>query len=328
MVPNFSRIGVQNSPPIRTFNERVLKWGRYESRGCARCREVRISTQLQSPTAGKPLPKPIFGYPVVARLGEGAFSTIYAVTDPKTQQVYALKHVIPADEKHLRFIEQLENEFTVSKLFRHPGLRKCIDYKTRRRLFGGITEAALVMELVDGVTLESSRPNTLPALVNVFLKAGAAIAGLHHLRYVHCDLKPSNILRTPDGKVKVIDFGQTCLNDTKKDRVQGTPDYIAPEQIKCKPIGYYTNVYGFAATLYWALTDRRAPTLYTVKKTERDVVKEQKFPQPSELNPAVPAGLSGLVMDCLQVRPSFRPQSMNEVLQRLEPYGSAKAAGA
>jgi eukaryotic-like serine/threonine-protein kinase len=258
---------------------------------------------------------------VVARIGEGALSTIYAVNDPRTQQLYALKHVIPSDEKHLRFIDQLKNEFEVSRLFRHPGLRKSIDLKFRKRLFGGILEAALVMELVDGVTLERSRPADIPGLIDVFQKAGVALAALHHLRHLHCDLKPSNIMRLPDGKVKLIDFGQACPSGTSKKRVQGTPDYIAPEQVRCKTLNYYTDVYGFGATLYWALTSHKVPTLYTVKRSERNILKEQNFPRPHELNPSVPEGLSELVMDCVRVNPGYRPESIGEVLKRLEPYG-------
>jgi eukaryotic-like serine/threonine-protein kinase len=258
---------------------------------------------------------------VVARIGEGALSTIYAVNDPRTQQLYALKHVIPSDEKHLRFIDQLKNEFEVSRLFRHPGLRKSIDLKFRKRLFGGILEAALVMELVDGVTLERSRPADIAGLIDVFQKAGVALAALHHLRHLHCDLKPSNIMRLPDGKVKLIDFGQACPSGATKKRVQGTPDYIAPEQVRCKTLNYYTDVYGFGATLYWALTSHKVPTLYTVKRSERNILKEQNFPRPHELNPSVPEGLSELVMDCVRVNPGYRPESIGEVLKRLEPYG-------
>lgn len=254
-------------------------------------------------------------------------STIYAVSDPKTSQVYALKHVIPSDEKHLRFIQQLENEAAVSKFFRHPGLRKTFEFKTKRKLFGGISEAILVMELIDGRPLDQHRPYEVPEIVGVFQKVGVALAALHHLRYVHCDIKPNNILLTADNKVKVIDFGQTCINGTVKERVQGTPDFIAPEQVRCKPIEYYTDVYNFGATLYWALTSHRVPTVLTIKKGEKHVIKEQTFPKPHELNPAVPQPLGELAMDCVRLSPAYRPQSIGEVLDRMAPFGPPKGNG-
>jgi len=64
---------------------------------------------------------------------EGAASTIYAVTEPKTHQLFALKHVVRKAEKDIRYVDQVENEFNVSKLFRHPGLRRSVELKVSRR---------------------------------------------------------------------------------------------------------------------------------------------------------------------------------------------------
>lgn len=277
-------------------------------------------------SGGGKVPKSLFGYPVVERLGEGAHSAIYVVTDPKTSQLYALKHVVPTEPKHVRFIEQLETEFKVSRTFRHPGLRKCLILKVRKRWFGlgKVKEAMLLMELVDGVPLDVDLPDGVPAVVDVFAKVCQALGAVHHYGWLHCDTKPNNIMRDPAGNVKVIDFGQACPNGTVKTRVQGTPDFIAPEQARVKQLGFFTDVYNVGATLYWALTGRRVPTMLTVAKADRDIVREQKFPTPAELNPAVPAGLSDLVMACVKVHPSDRPQTMGAVLKRLEPFGTGK----
>jgi eukaryotic-like serine/threonine-protein kinase len=267
------------------------------------------------------LPKSLFGYQVIDQIGAGALSTIYAVKEAKTGQPFALKHVVPKTEKHLRFVEQLQNEFDISKHFRHPGLRKCIDLKiSKRLLIGGIKEAALVMEMVNGSPIDQEHPGSLRRVADCFIRTGQALGALHHLRLVHCDLKPSNILRNSAGEVKIIDFGQTCRAGTVKQRVQGTPDFIAPEQVKCKPVGVFTDVFNFGATLYWALTGRRVPTLITVEKRSRSMLIDQDFPKPHEINSKVPEFLSGLVMACVRVRPDSRPGSIAEVLKALEPY--------
>jgi serine/threonine protein kinase len=281
----------------------------------------------------KPLPKTVFGYSVIDRIGEGAHSDIYVVQEAKTKQVYALKHVQPKEEKDLRFIDQLKNEYTVSRTFRHPALRKAVDLKIRKGLLGlgGITEAALVLEMVDGATLDYECPRDLAVQVDVFKKVAVALGAMHKMLLVHCDLKPGNIIRDETGRVKIIDFGQACRIGTVKERVQGTPDFIAPEQVRCKPLKVYTDVYNLGATMYWALTGgRKAPTLFTVAKSERHIVKEQLFPRPHELNPAVPEELGELVMDCIRVSPSFRPRSTDEVLGRLAPFGTQgyRAGGA
>jgi serine/threonine-protein kinase len=120
--------------------------------------------------------------------------------------------------------------------------------------------------------------------------------------------------------VKIIDFGQACRTGTVKQRVQGTPDFIAPEQVKCKPVGAYTDVFNFGATLYWALTDRKIPTLITVDKRSRSMLVEQDFLKPHEINPRVPEDLSTVVMACVRVNADTRPQSIVEVLKAIEPY--------
>ena len=267
------------------------------------------------------VPKTIFGYEVLDRLGDGAGSRLYVVSKPRTGQLYALKHVQPKDEKEQRYVDQLRNEFEVSKVFRHPALRKSVDLQTRRRLFGAVVEAALVMELVDGVALDRDRPEELPALIDCFEQTAVALTTLHNLLYVHCDLKPGNILRQANGLVKLIDFGQACSLGTIKKRVQGTPDFIAPEQVRLNAVGVYTDIYNLGATLYWALTGQKVPTLMTVRRRDRDVVREQTFPKPIELRPELPVALSDLVMGCVNVNPKLRPQTMNELLKGLAPFG-------
>ena len=279
-----------------------------------------------NPTGGAELPKELFGYEVVDRIGEGAASTIYAVTEPRTHQLYALKHVIRKTEKDIRYVEQVETEYNVSKLFRHPTLRKCYDLKIGRKiLFGPVTEAALIMELVHGLPLSEQAPRDLVGVLDCFVKTAEALDSMHQLKFVHCDLKPSNIIRDAEGRVKVIDFGQACPIGTEKPRVQGTPDFIAPEQVRLKPVTVRTDVYNFGATLYWALTGQRIPTLYTIAKVDRHILKEQHYPAPRVINPSVPEALSKTVMECVRYRPHERPAGMMDVIHVLE-MAKAEAA--
>lgn len=271
-------------------------------------------------------PKTLFGYDVVSRLGEGAGSHLYVVCDSQTGQLYALKHVVRRYEKDIRYIQQLQNEFEVSRQFRSPILRKCIDLKITKKLLGGPSEAALVMELVDGEPLEKLPLLPPKELTDVFLQVARGLSQLHRQMLVHCDLKPHNILVSPDGSVKIIDFGQCCRTGTIKERVQGTPDFIAPEQVRLKPVTFQTDVYNFGATLYWALTGQRIPTLFTVPKREWDTLKEQTYPSPSELNHSVPEPLSKLAMWCCKLSLGSRPADMNMVVAGLEKIKAALAS--
>jgi serine/threonine-protein kinase len=258
-------------------------------------------------------------YDVLERLGEGARSTIYKVRDPSTGRELALKHVVRADPKDLRFIEQMETEFEISKQFTHPNLRRSYDLKLVKTMLLKISEAFLVMELVDGKPLEVSTPRDMMEIIDTFIAAAQGLRAMHQMGYAHCDIKPNNILRNERGEVKVIDFGQSCKIGTVKERIQGTPDYIAPEQVSRRPISVQTDVFNLGATLYWALTMKVIPTLYTVqKKGEHSFLLDSKIDTPMDLNPRVPLAVSNLVMECVATRPAKRPADMDQMINRLE----------
>jgi serine/threonine-protein kinase len=264
--------------------------------------------------------KKLLQYDVLQRIGEGARSTIYAVSDPQTKQVFALKHVVRVKPKDIRFVEQMQTEYEVSRQFTHPNLRRSIDLKLSRTLLMKVTEAFLVMELVDGRPLDVHVPAEMVAVVDTFVQVASGLRAMHAMGYAHCDIKPNNILRAETGAVKVIDFGQSCMIGTIKERIQGTPDYIAPEQVARRPVTAQTDVFNLGASLYWALTRKHIPTLYTVnkQKTENTFLLDARIDSPRDLDPRVPKVLSNLVMECISSRPSRRPADMDQVIMRLE----------
>jgi serine/threonine-protein kinase len=289
-----------------------------------------VGTNSSSASTSSATPKTLFGYDVIDRIGEGAGSLIYAVSDPASGQIYALKHVVRKNDKDIRFVEQLEAEHEVGRLIRHPGVRRTIDLKINKNMLLKVTDAALIMELFDGRPLEFVKAPTTLHLVDIFIATARALEALHGLGYVHCDLKPNNILINDKFQVKVIDLGQAAKQGTKKIRIQGTPDFIAPEQVKCDPVTFRTDVFNLGATMYWSLTSKKLPTLYTVSKKENSFLLDAKIRTPAELKPEIPAPLSNLVMECVKTSPVKRPRNMNEVATRLEVirHAVAKAEGA
>ncbi len=264
------------------------------------------------------MPKKIFDYEVVDFLGEGAGSLIYVVSHVHTQQLYALKHVVRRDEKDARFFEQLETEYEVSRQFNHPSLRRSFQLRDDKALLRKATQAALVMELFDGAPLSVMRPNDVVTNIAVFIEVAKGLAALHSMGYGHFDLKPNNILVDTRGRVKIIDFGQACKLGRVKERIQGTPDFIAPEQVKRCPVTARTDIFNFGATLYWTLTGRNIPTLYTVNKGENSFLVDAAITSPHEINPEVPEPLSNVVMECIRNNPLKRPEDMQELARRLE----------
>ena len=221
-------------------------------------------------------------------------------------------------KKDVRFVEQLENEFEVSKHVAHPGLRRSLDVKVLRNLMRKPTEAALVMELFDGIPLDAASSRGILATVDVFIQVAQALDALHEHGYVHCDLKPNNILVDGAGNAKVIDFGQACLVGTAKKRIQGTADFIAPEQVKCDPVSVRTDVFNFGATMYWALCGKSLPTLFNIKRGENSFLFDDIISSPASICKEVPEQLSHLVMECVKTNPAKRPADLKDVARRLE----------
>ena len=265
------------------------------------------------------MPEKILHYEVLERLGEGARSVIYAVRDPDTRKTYALKHVLREDNKDLRFIEQVENEYEISRQFNHPNLRKSYDLKVSKSLLMKKNEVFLLMELFDGKPLDVRLPSDMMELLDTFIQVAQGLKAMHQMGYVHCDMKPNNVMRAEDGSVKVIDFGQSCRIGTIKERIQGTPDFIAPEQVARRPISIQTDVFNLGATMYWALTGRHIPTLYTVnKKGENSFLLDATIDTPQELNPQVPTAISNLIIESIATRPQKRPNDMDDMITRIE----------
>ncbi len=258
----------------------------------------------------------LFGFEVLTTLGLGARSVIYAVKD-KDDQVYALKHVVKGEGDDQRYLDQALGEYNVASKFEHPNLRRVSRVIRRRKLIGG-GELGVLMELVDGLTLEEFQVHDPLTVCHICQQVALGLKAMHDVGLVHSDIKPANILVTDAGVVKLIDFGQSCEIGTIKQRIQGTPDYIAPEQVRCEPITPRTDVFNLGATMYWLLTGRNIPTLIPKGGPEMTVKQENPCPPPNEVNKGVPPALSGLVMNCIQSQPAHRPETMARVYSRLE----------
>ncbi len=256
------------------------------------------------------------GYQVVEYLGSGARSTIWRIRERDTGKYFALKRVFKQPGDDGRFLEQAENEFQVAGQFNHPGIRHY--YKLRHiRKWLQVQELHLYMELCEGSSCQAKRPTDIAEVVRIFIEVGEAIAYMHSCGYVHADMKPNNIIVASDGSVKIIDFGQSCRVGTIKERIQGTPDFIAPEQVRLKPLDHRTDIFNFGATLYWVLTGKPIPTILP-KEESIQRMDDIRVTSPDLLNEKVPPNLAKLVLDCVAMHPSQRPERIKEVVLKLD----------
>lgn len=261
----------------------------------------------------------IEGYKVLDELGRGAASIIYLVQDPKSKQIYALKHVQKNTDKDQRFVDQAELEYKTSQSLDHPAFRK-IPKMQKQGSFLSSKGIILLMELVDGVAADKAPPKTFADAVDVFQQVAEGLAHMHDKGFVHADMKPNNVVICEGNKVKVIDLGQSCKIGTVKERIQGTPDYIAPEQVHRRPITPQTDVYNLGATMYWMLTRQKVPTALATEDSLMGSLDDSMMEKPKpviELNPRVDGKLSDLIMECVEVDADDRPGSMHDVADRL-----------
>ena len=261
---------------------------------------------------------PLPGYRITKQIGAGAGSKIMLGVELKTGKTFAVKHVARNSPEDDRFLAQTENEYAVSRKFSHPYLRHSFHLHRVRKLLA-VRELYLVMDWIDGLTVEKARPNRLNTFLTLFGKVAVGLQAMHEAGYVHADIKPTNIMLAPRGVVKVIDFGQACPMHHRKERIQGTPDYIAPEQVRRLRLDQRTDVFNFGATMYWVLTSEKYPTAIrgTDARSGINLVTSDKPIAPIELNDKIPLSLSILVMECCREDPDERPADMKQMGARL-----------
>jgi serine/threonine-protein kinase len=250
-------------------------------------------------------------YRVVNTLGTGAGSTILLISDKTSGgKKYALKVVRKQDEDDEVYVQQALTEFEAAKKLNHPVIAKIFDCRMKKAWFK-VKGVELLMEFVDGKTLDEIEAPELGQLVLIFCQVASALTHMHRRGVFHGDLKPANIMLTKTGVVKLIDFGTAWVRGHDKHRIQGTPQYIAPEQATEKVVDEKTDIYNFGATMYRMLTGRYA---------QQGILKpgeDRKLPAPHKLQPRIPAPLSELIVACLALDPSKRPASIFEVRDQL-----------
>ena len=258
-------------------------------------------------------------YTVVGTLGKGAHSTILHVRRAADSREYALK-VVPVDgPEDKKFLDQVKHEYRVAQLLNHPNLIKVYCVELKRNLFFQVKKAELLAEFVNGNTLDNI-PVPLDQLVPVFVQVAAGLAHMHRRGVFHADLKPNNILYGKRGEVKLIDYGLAWIKGEPKDRVQGTPEYMAPETVRSKVINERTDIYNLGATMYRITTLKLPPSSMPGTESLRVGAKAFKamLTPVQELNKAVPTRLCELIHRCLSFDPEKRPERMGEVLDELK----------
>ena len=261
-------------------------------------------------------------FQILGTLGTGAHSTILHVRRSEDSTNYALKVVPINGPDDNKYLEQAQHEFRVAGLLDHPNLIKVYTLETVKDWLFRVRKVHLLIEYVNGKTLDSVPRIPIPHLVQVFVRIAAALVHMHRRGVYHADLKPNNVLLSRAGDVKIIDFGLAWVKGEGKDRVQGTPEYMAPETHRHKLVNERTDIFNFGATMYRMLTWRHPPSS-VASEEEGGLPLEAKIWQRllkpvQEFNAEAPEALCELVHQCLAYNAHKRPERVSEIQGRLD----------
>ncbi len=272
----------------------------------------------------RPLPR-IPGYRIVRELGHGAMGTVYLAWQEDPGREVALKVPHPylvIDQRHR---ERFLREARAAAHLRHPNLCGVLDTGT----WGN--QLYLAMNFVPGVPLSAAVPQAIDAVVRLVRKLALAMQAAHDQGVIHRDLKPTNVIVTPQGEPVIVDFGLAVRLHTGDARlsspgaVTGTPWYMAPELGGAagdllSPSG---DIYSLGVMLYELLTGRVPFDDLDPLRVLHRAASETPTP-PSVLRPDIDADLERICLRAMAPRPENRYRSMEEFAGALEAYSQGR----
>ena len=256
-------------------------------------------------------------YEILASIGAGGMGEVYRARDTKLDRDVAIKVLPAALAQDPERLARFEREAKVLASLNNPNIAQIY----------GIEDRALVMELVEGQTLQG--PLSLETALNYARQIADALEAAHEKNIIHRDLKPANIMITPDGVVKVLDFGLAAvaqssdpsnpansptltISPTRAGMILGTAAYMSPEQARGKTVDKRADIWAFGVVLYEVLTGQRLFEGETVSDTLAQVLtKEPDWEQ-------VPAPVRKLVGRCLEKDPKLRLRDIGDAKLLLE----------
>ncbi|HVR42737.1 MAG TPA: protein kinase [Thermoanaerobaculia bacterium] len=259
-------------------------------------------------------------YEVVRELGKGAMGIVYLARDPVIGRLVALKTIRltdSGDEEEVReFQQRFIREAQAAGVLSHPAIVTVHDIGQDDEK--GVSFIA--MEYVEGPTLkeliQQGKPLSSPEIASILAQVADALDFAHSRGIVHRDVKPANIILCGD-RVKITDFGiakiaSEAANLTTTGQFLGTPNYMAPEQVKGAPVDGRTDVFSLGIVLYECLT-RRKPFGGDSLTTISYRIVHEPFETPHEIDPSIPVVFDEVVNQCLAKDPKDRYQRARHV---------------
>ena len=264
-------------------------------------------------------------YTVVREIGRGGMGRVYLASDGRLGRTVALKALAPQLTREPQHRDRLRREARAAALLTHPGI--CTVFALEE-LDGDLYIAT---EFVEGHTVrdeiaEGTRPS-LDTIISTARELASALASAHAKGITHRDLKPENVMRTRDGRIKILDFGlariepgpggiAATLTAPIPGGIVGTPAYMSPEQIEGRPAGPPADVFAFGVLMYEWITGRHPFQAGSALATLARVL--DSTPEPLSNLATVPAWVSNVIERCLRKPVNERFASAAELLRTFD----------
>jgi len=285
---------------------------------------VRSAVALGGNSTQTNLPKVIGGFELVAKLGQGGMGAVFQARQVSMDRLVALKVLPPALARNRNYIERFQREARASVLIAHPNLVQGVDA-------GQDADSGLwyfAMEFVPGETLRTVMRRdgkfAEQRALTIARDVAAGLAAAHHAGMVHRDIKPDNVMITPDGSAKILDLGLAKHEDDDSELTQtgasiGTPLYMAPEQARgdLDQLDATTDLYALGATLFHLIAGRppfEGPTSAVI------LSQHLTAPAPAldQVAPGTSAATAALIARLLAKDQAKRPASGDVVVAAIE----------
>lgn len=280
--------------------------------------------------------KTLGSYRIEAKIGSGGMGIVYRALDPRLGRKVAIKVLPSSAVANADRERRLVQEARAASALNHPNIVTI--YEIDRCEQDGQSTSFIAMEFVPGSTLAQligRKGLRLRDALKYAAQIADALSAAHSAGIIHRDLKPSNVMVTPQGTVKILDFGLAKLNTvtepdayadtvvgaigppTEEGMVLGTVAYVSPEQAEGRPLDLRSDIFSFGSVLYEMITGKQAFPGTTKLSSLSSVLTRD--PQPvSQSIPGIPSELDKLIQRCLKKDPARRWQSMADVKVALE----------
>ena len=264
-------------------------------------------------------------YEVVRELGKGAMGIVYLAKDPVIGRLVALKTIRVAlhadDDETKEFQQRFIREAQAAGILNHPSIVTVHDIGQD----DGLAVSFIAMEYVEGFNLKEvlnqGRNLTYEQIADIVAQVAEALDFAHAKGIVHRDVKPANIILLEGNRAKITDFGiakiaSGAANLTSTGQFLGTPNYMAPEQVKGAPVDGRTDIFALGICLYECLTRRKPFGGDSLTSISYKIVHEP-FPPLREINSQIPEDFEEIVAHCLAKDPTKRYQRARDLATAL-----------